>query len=204
MIDPYDTLGIARTAGEDEIKAAFKRWAKATHPDAGGAVEEFVRGQKSAELLLDPLRRKVFDATGFDPTLADPLDLQGALVIEKLVNDVVLDERAPGSFDLVDLMRARVADDVRKARGHVREMDRHIARMAGHLDHLGLRPATDPLGHMLRTRIEVMRSMNQETERQIAALERARKMLDAYVYSVDMPKVTAGMEPRQTKTIPDR
>ena len=204
MIDPYDILGIARTAREDEIKAAFKRWAKATHPDAGGAVEEFVRGQKSAELLLDPLRRKVFDATGFDPTLADPADLQGALVIEKLINDVVLDERAPGSFDLVALMQARLADDARKARRHIREMDRHIARVAGHLERLGIRPTTDPLGHMLRTRVEVMRSMNLESEKQITALERARKMLDAYVYSVDMPEEKAGTERRQAKTISDR
>lgn len=203
MIDPYDILGIARTAGEEEIKAAFKRWAKATHPDAGGAVEEFVRGQKSAEMLLDPLRRKVFDATGFDPTLADAADLQGALVIEKLVNDVVLDERAPGSFDLVALMRARLFDDARKARGHICEMDRHIARMTGHLERLGMRPITDPLGHMLQTRVEVMQSMNRETEKQIAALERARKMLDSYVYSVDTLEETTVPERQQTKPARD-
>jgi curved DNA-binding protein CbpA len=194
MIDPYEVLGIPRNAGEEEIKAAFKRQAKTTHPDAGGAVDEFVRGQKAAELLLDPLRRKVFDATGFDPELADPLDLQGALVIEALVNDIVLDEREPGSFDLLAMMRRRLEDDLRKARAHVREMERHIARIEGHINRLGATSSSDPLRHMLRARIEIMAGLNRETEKQIAATERASEMLEAYFYEVDRDEADTGVE----------
>lgn len=185
MIDPYDILGVARNASDDEIRAAYKRQAKKTHPDAGGDSDAFVRGQKAFELLLDPLRRKVFDASGYDPELADPADLQGLLVIEKLVNEIVLDEREPGSFDPLARMRAKLKDDARKARFHVREMEGHSARIARHIDRLGTRPATDVLGYMLRSRIEAISKMIGETLRQTAAIERAYQMLEDYTYAID-------------------
>lgn len=185
MINPYDILGLDRTAGDSDVRAAFKKQAKSTHPDAGGETEAFVRGQKAAELLLDPLRRKVFDATGYDPALADPADLQSVIVIEKLVNEIVLDEREPGSFDPLLHMRKTLNDDIVKARRHIKEMEAHIARIAKHIDRLEKRPETDLLGHMLRARIELISEMNQETAKQIAATERALRMLDGYSYMVE-------------------
>src|SRR5688572_7590814 len=35
-IDPYRTLGLARTATLDEVKRAYRKLAKANHPDAAG------------------------------------------------------------------------------------------------------------------------------------------------------------------------
>jgi curved DNA-binding protein CbpA len=192
--DPYDILGVARDADDPAIRTAFRNFAKESHPDSGGDAEAFVLGQKAQDLLLDPLRRKVFDATGYDPELADARDIQGLMLIEKLVNDIVLDEREPGSFDLLAMMRRRLEDDLRKARAHVREMERHIARIEGHINRLGATSSSDPLRHMLRARIEIMAGLNRETEKQIAATERASEMLEAYFYEVDRDEADTGVE----------
>jgi curved DNA-binding protein CbpA len=185
MIDPYDTLGVSRDADEVAIKAAYRRLAKSAHPDSGGDADAFVLARKAQDLLLDPLRRKVFDATGYDPELADPRDLQGLMVIEKLVNGIVLDEREPGTFDPLERMRATLANDIRKARFHAAEMEGHGTRVGGHLDRIATRPATDILGYMLKARIEAIAKAVLEAKKQIEATERALEMLEAYSYEMD-------------------
>lgn len=185
MIDPYDTLGVSRDADEAAIKAAYRHLAKSAHPDSGGDADAFVLARKAQDLLLDPLRRKVFDATGYDPELADPRDLQGLMVIEKLVNDIVLDEREPGTFDPLERMRATLMNDIRKARFHAAEMEGHGARVGRHLDRIATRPATDILGYMLKARIDAITKAVLEAKKQIEATERALEMLKAYSYDMD-------------------
>lgn len=185
MNDPYDILGVSRDADDAAVRAAFRRLAKESHPDSGGDAEAFVLCQKAQDLLLDPLRRKVFDATGYDPELADSRDIQGLMLIEKLVNDIVLDEREPGTFNPLDKMRASLNNDIRKARFHIREMEGHGARVTRHLDRLGRGPGTDVLGYMLRARIDAIAKAVQDSAKQIEASERALEMLGDYSYEMD-------------------
>jgi curved DNA-binding protein CbpA len=189
--DPYDILGVARDADDPAIRTAFRNFAKESHPDSGGDAEAFVLGQKAQDLLLDPLRRKVFDATGYDPELADARDIQGLMLIEKLVNDIVLDEREPGTFDPLEKMRASLNGDIRKARFHMREMEGHGARVGRHLSRLGRGPGTDVLGYMLRARIDAISKAIEDSEKQIKASERALEMLGDYIYELDQTAAVA-------------
>ncbi|KRB51285.1 molecular chaperone DnaJ [Rhizobium sp. Root708] len=185
MTNPYEILGVRRDASDDQIKAAYRRRAKATHPDSGGDPAAFGRVQKAYELLLDPVRRKVFDDTGYDVELADPVDLQALIVIEKLVNELTLDEREPGSFDPLARMRSDLSEEMRKARFSKRELERHAARIEHHLERLDKRPTTDILGSMLRARIKAITTAVSETEAKIKASERACEMLYDYSYEID-------------------
>ena len=186
MTNPYEILGVRRDATDEQVKAAYRRRAKATHPDSGGNPEAFSRVQKAYELLLDPVRRKVFDDTGYDVELADPIDLQALIVIEKLVNQLTLDEREPGTFDPLARMRSDLSEEMRKARFSKRELERHASRIEHHLERLEKRPATDILGSMLRARIKAISTAIGETEAKIKANERACEMLYDYTYEVDV------------------
>jgi len=62
--DPYEALGVAREAEEAEIRAAARRAAKDTHPDAGGDAEAFNDTRRALAILTDPKRRAKFDRTG--------------------------------------------------------------------------------------------------------------------------------------------
>ncbi len=68
--DPYETLGVSRTATQDEIRSAFRTIAKKNHPDLNpgdkAAEERFKTANSANEILSDPDRRAKFDRGELD------------------------------------------------------------------------------------------------------------------------------------------
>jgi molecular chaperone DnaJ len=66
--DHYATLGVARDASPDDIKRAYRRLARAHHPDANhhdaDAEERFKEVTRAYEVLSDPSRRQRYDLFG--------------------------------------------------------------------------------------------------------------------------------------------
>ncbi len=64
-MNPYEVLEISNNATEEEIKRAFRRIAKATHPDLNSGDPEstarFRRGAEAYAILSDPIRKREFD-----------------------------------------------------------------------------------------------------------------------------------------------
>lgn len=59
--DAYAVLGVARAATHAEIRSAWRRAARATHPDLGGDVEAFHVAAAAYEILGDPRLRRAHD-----------------------------------------------------------------------------------------------------------------------------------------------
>jgi len=57
----YELLGISVTADTQQVKEAFRRLAKAAHPDAGGNAEAFGQIQQAYAVLSDPVKREQYD-----------------------------------------------------------------------------------------------------------------------------------------------
>lgn len=66
----YAMLGVSRSASAKEIKDAFRKAARAAHPDHGGSSELFHDVAVAYEMLSDPERRRRYDRT---LGLEDPL-----------------------------------------------------------------------------------------------------------------------------------
>lgn len=89
--DHYKALEVPRDASPDAIKDAWRRIAKASHPDRNpgdeAAVDRFVRAREAYKVLADPTRRRLHD-----------LALQAPLHVSRATNydgDIFTPRRAP-------------------------------------------------------------------------------------------------------------
>src|SRR5216683_2013960 len=70
MRDPYDVLGVSKTASAADIKSAFRKLAKKLHPDANKhdpkAASRFAELNAAYEIVGDDDKRKSFDRGEID------------------------------------------------------------------------------------------------------------------------------------------
>jgi DnaJ-class molecular chaperone len=70
--DPYEVLGVAKAASEDELKKAYRKLARELHPDVNPndkkAEERFKEITAAYDFLSDQARRGQYDRGEIDPT----------------------------------------------------------------------------------------------------------------------------------------
>lgn len=68
--DHYDVLGVHRSAGDAEIKSAYRKLARELHPDrnkAPDAAVKFAEVQEAYDALSDTEKRRIYDQFGHNP-----------------------------------------------------------------------------------------------------------------------------------------
>jgi molecular chaperone DnaJ len=80
--DYYATLGVKKTATQDEIRKAFRKLARKHHPDVNPgdkkSEEKFKEISEANDVLSDEKKRKIFDQLGFYSDSIDPATAEAA------------------------------------------------------------------------------------------------------------------------------
>ena len=110
MRDPYNVLGVDRSATQEEIKSAFRKLAGQHHPDKNpgdeGAHQRFKELNASYQILSDPQKRAAFDRFGA-AGLGSPMGGAGAAGMPFDMSDLNID----GIFgDLLGALGIKVGD----------------------------------------------------------------------------------------------
>lgn len=187
MEDLYDVLGVARSAGEEEIRSAFKRKAMDAHPDRGGSKQSFQALVRARDILMDSQRRQAYDRTGTDPGLdnarnsirEDAAKLLRHIVeraIEVSTIDVVVQAK-----ELLRQSRANVQAERNKVARFIEKSEETVKRISVK----GENPESNFVLMMLSEEIEKDRSKLDSIDEKLAAHEDIERILDGFEYASD-------------------
>lgn len=111
----YETLDTIPDASPNEIKKAYKRKAKETHPDAGGTSDKFAKVSRAYLVLSDPVKRARYDETGdISENVSEsyPLNLLVQFFVTIVMQHAVGQGPDPCTIDLVKLARDQFREDI--------------------------------------------------------------------------------------------
>jgi len=80
MVDYYSTLGVPKTATQEQIKKAYRKLAMEHHPDRGGDHDKFSSINAAYDVLSDPVKKQEYDnpaPSGFRSPWGDFGDIFG-------------------------------------------------------------------------------------------------------------------------------
>lgn len=197
--DPYDVLGVARSADQSTIKKAYRRRAGETHPDRGGSDEQFGRVNSAYLLLSDPARRKRFDETGEDDSEGpDNAHAQVLQIIVQAFDAVLGSIQAQGvdpvKHDMLAAMRDVVARNRRDLNAQIGKIERskaELERLLGRFERVD--SGENAIEAIIAGRCAEMERALQNARRELGARDSAAEMLRQYRFLADLqPLVTFG------------
>jgi curved DNA-binding protein CbpA len=188
--NPYETLGVDRSASKDEIQKAYRKRAKSEHPDAGGSAERFGALTRAHRILTDDAKRAQFDETGEIDDRPDTLDAHALELIHSIFEDI-LSKPNVTKMAVADVMRdvieANRAHHIKAAAAAEREKSR-LWRV-----HERLRPSEgrrDPLGPMLMAKIQGIDANIAAGKKMLTVVDRASEMMTGYDFEREVEQPT--------------
>jgi len=195
MIDLYQLLGIRRGATRDEIRRAYRRKAKSSHPDSGGSVEAFGAVASAHDVLADAKRRERYDSTGeIEQARPDNFDGSAIEVIAQKLGMIIHAEQDLTSLDIGTVIEQAIREDIALRKSSIANQRRAVER-AGSLRVRVKRKANNEDNMLARVLDWHEGSANdnvRKNEEAVRAMERALEILEGYSFIDDTPSASAG------------
>lgn len=146
MTSFYDELGVDRGADAEQIKAAYRRRARETHPDTGGKREDFQRVQAAYDVLGDEKKRAYYDATGSAGAHPGDAPTSAEMLLQAFA-EILAYPQPRGFVDSNPLVRTRTVLEAmaHAIRDDVVKMTREESRLKKMLARLHRRGHDEPL-----------------------------------------------------------
>jgi len=188
MTDLYSTLGVPNDATPAEIKAAYKRKAKETYPDAGGDAEKFQQVTLAHRILSDDEKRARYDETGSADEDVDTLDTAALAIIGGLVEEITQQIVTRDDLQFVDLakqLRDRVKSQQAQADENIAQAKKFEKKAVALRKRFKAKKGPDYIGNMLDGKVTICRGAIRSGEDHLARLKRAAEILDDVDYQAD-------------------
>lgn len=185
MADLYNVLGVNSDATEAEIKKAFKKKAKSSHPDTGGSDEAFKILVQARDVLSDAERRNRYD-NGESDSIRSP-EAEAVQILAQVFGRAL--EKVTGN----QVLRVEdvVSDIIYNEKGDLRT---HQARLQlAIIAAQELRPrvsSTDcvNLYHgVIDQRIEALKRQIEDAENKCKVFDLVTKLVEVYTYNEPEP-----------------
>lgn len=190
-MNPYKVLGVSKDATDKQIKTAFRKAARAAHPDRGGSSELMDMVHRAYGYIKDPERRRLFDVMGETKEKSDPL-------VQLRPGEVFLLQRVPGmisnleprafkSRNLIVFIRRAIEEEIDEIDNAIERLEEYRRayygakhRLVSHLD-----SDNNALQMCLDTAISGIDRGLEKAKSDKAGAEEALGILTEYSYVVD-------------------
>lgn len=199
-MNPYETLGIPPTASAEQIKSAYRRRAKETHPDKGNDGAEFALVAKAYAVLSDPdMRARYDDGGGIDEIPIASVTQAMVSILASLLGQA-LDETAranadPKRINYVQHIRQNVTVNIGQCKQALNTQRKIVADATVLLKRITRKgDGENAFVHVLKERIEKQARPIRENEINLKALERLNEELAFYTNEVEIMQAFSVMQ----------
>lgn len=186
--DLYSVLGVARGADKPAIRRAYRRKAKAAHPDVGGSAEKFTALAHAHAVLTDDSRRSRYDATGDESNRTEGQEdaeamNQVAAAFDEALGQIERQGADPVHQDMVALIRRVLSgrkEQPSKHRGAVALALKNNKKLLGRFT---AKTGANFMEVMIRQRIAHLEEQDRTALRHIGVLDRAIALIDRHTFA---------------------
>ena len=172
----YTTLGVERDAGAADIKDAYRRRVKETHPDRGGNEAEFRQIQKAWKVLRNDQKRERYDKYGE----TEPNEALRRL--QKLANNVIsLDH---DDFLTEPLRELRGLHDELHAKG--KKIEAKLEKIEKDLDALKEAEKEDDCHYVVSALLTLRKGLSEMKQENDDDVKLCLEVLTQYQLAVDL------------------
>jgi curved DNA-binding protein CbpA len=197
MIDLYQLLGIKRAATREEIRKAYRRKAKASHPDSGGSAEAFNALAAAHDVLADERRRERYDTTGvIEQARPDNVDGSAIEVIAQKLGLLNHAEQDLSALDIGAVLARTIRDDIGLRQTGIANQKRAIERAAALRARVKRKGQGEDnaLARVLDWHEGAAKDSVRKNEEAVRSMERALEILELYSFGEDRPQPSSDEE----------
>jgi DnaJ-class molecular chaperone len=187
MKDPYQIIGVERTASASDIKKAYKAQAQAQHPDKGGDEFAFTELQWAYAILKDADKRAHWDRTGAEHKKGPTLDEQATGEILNAFQQwlqMVMGGQKNLNTDCIGEIAKAIRDGINTGRNAIGQAEQHLAKVDQMLGKFSVDNEQPNVfeGHLSSVKMTIETQLGNMKDRQ-TVLETAAVQLKHFTYS---------------------
>jgi curved DNA-binding protein CbpA len=190
-------LGIGRGAAQDDLRRAYRRKAKTSHPDSGGSVEAFGEVATAYTVLSDTKRRERYDTTGeIETARPDNVDGSAIEVIAQKLGLLIHAEQDLTALDIGAVLAQTIRDDIGLRQTGIANQKRAIERAAALRARVKRKGngEDNALARVLDWHEGAAKDSVRKNEEAVRSMERALEILELYSFGEDRPQPSSDEE----------